>query len=85
MGQNEKLFSSRKWRKKDLLRAIEKPPLKPSGDTYLYIYIIVGAQDLHKFYIWKDILKKLDFIAPYSILHFLPFLFHSASTLSELI
>ena len=44
-------------------QAIEKPPLKPSGDTYLYIHYIVVAQDLHKFYIWKDILKKLDFIA----------------------
>ena len=32
--------------------------------THISTYIIVVAQDLHKFYIWKDILKKLDFIAP---------------------
>ena len=85
MGQNEKLFSSRKWRKKDLLsRPLKSHHLNLQG-THISTYIIVVAQDLHKFYIWKDILKKLDFIAPYSILHFLPFLFHSASTLSELI
>ena len=70
-GAKWKAFLIKKMAEKGPIKqAIEKPPLKPSGDTYLYIHYIVVAQDLHKFYIWKDIYLKSSILLPKSFFHF---------------